>query len=123
MRRSLPLLLCVVLTGMFSLSAKAGVVTGPDTLQTYDSGCTNVDSGTSGCFAYGADGANGGTAGGMTACTAWKFCVSCERPLGAAESICVEAHRNASCKCSGGAGTGKVCAGSGACTYKGPAWN
>lgn len=100
-------------------SADASIVGGPQAKDTYDHGCTDVDSGSGDCFSYGADGANGGTAGGMSACTAYKNCVTCARPVGAIRSICVEARRNAECKCTDYP-TGTIsCASSGACTYKG----
>src|SRR5690349_19602316 len=111
--RWLFLLGIVTVYSFFNSAEAGGIVGGPSTKDTTDSGCTSVDTGTAGCF-----GANGGTAGGMTSCTAYKFCVTCARPVGTTKWICVEVYRNAECKCGESAGT-VSCAGSGACTYKG----
>lgn len=114
------LTLAVVIT--FANSAEAQIVA-PQYKDYVDNGCTSVYTGTAGCFSYGADGtsgANGGTAGGMSACTAWRNCVTCARPVGQIKSICVEAKRNAECKCSDTSSGSSVCIGSGSCVYKGP---
>jgi hypothetical protein len=109
-------LLCLLVSLPMANSAQAEV----QQVNSDDSGCTDVYTGTSNCFVYGADGAaaNGGTAGGMTACTATSYCVACERPLGSTRSVCVEARRNASCKCVSYTAGALQCATEGACTYR-----
>jgi hypothetical protein len=102
----------------FANSAQAQIA-GPEYKDTVDNGCSSVDTGTSGCFGYGADGANGGTAGGMSACTAYRYCVTCARPVGATRSICIEARRSGSCTCTANESGPVFCASGGACTYKG----
>ena len=61
---------------------------------------------------------DGGTAGGMTNCTARKYCTSCETTL-SNQSVCIKAYRDAYCKCEyfyqGGV---KLCISSGACLYR-----
>jgi hypothetical protein len=62
---------------------------------------------------------NGGIAGGMSACTAYKYCVDCgEQPDG--KSVCVKSYQNGYCKCGYITQAGKrYCSANGACTYKG----
>ena len=72
------------------------------------------------CFYSDADYANGGTAGGMDKCQAWKFCVSCELLLTQPGAVCIKSFRNDYCKCSGYTQNGvQSCMSNGACTYKG----
>lgn len=111
-------LVCLASAITLANSAQAQIP-GPSYKDTPDGGCASVYTGTAGCF--GADGtaANGGVAGGMSACTAWKFCVTCAQPVSGGQSICVEAKRNAWCSCSDASSGRSVCASSGSCTYKG----
>ena len=60
---------------------------------------------------------DGGTAGGMTSCTATRYCVSCETST-TGQDVCTRAYRNAYCLCEYFyQGTTKKCKGSGTCTY------
>jgi len=62
---------------------------------------------------------NGGVAGGMSACTAYQYCVDCGEQADG-KKVGVKAYRNAYCKCTYTTQNGvRSCAASGACTYKG----
>ena len=63
---------------------------------------------------------NGGTAGGMAACTAYKYCTSCESTLNGDSGVCIKAYQSAYCKCSYFTQNGRTsCSSNGDCTYKG----
>jgi hypothetical protein len=110
MNRFKLILACLAITALFTLSSEAEAVN----KNLIDHGCTSVEEGTGDCFT--AD--NGGTAEGISSCTARLNCVACEMPVGATRSICVEARRNASCKCQSYSKGFVYCQQSGTCTYK-----